>query len=92
MTSAELERLAELGHLKREAPARAELEGLIHTGSARLDDARNHDNSPEGRLDLAYNAAHAFAFRVAHGSERRESSKEEVRVNDEGRSASGSMC
>ncbi len=62
MTSPELERLADLGHLKREPPARAELEGLIRSGSLRLTDARNEDLSPEGRFDLAYNAAHALAL------------------------------
>ncbi len=62
MASAELERLADLGHLRREPPARAELGGLIRTGSVRLRDARNEDNSPESRFDLAYNAAHALAL------------------------------
>lgn len=62
MTSPELERLADLGHLKREPPARAELEGLIRSGSLRLADARNEDLSPESRFDLAYNAAHALAL------------------------------
>lgn len=62
MTSPELERLADRGHLKREAPARAELEGLIRSASLRLTDARNADLSPESRFDLAYNAAHALAL------------------------------
>lgn len=62
MTSPELERLANLGHLKREPPARAELEGLIRSGSLRLTDARNEDLSPESRFVLAYNAAHALAL------------------------------
>lgn len=62
MTSPELERLADLGHLKREPPARAELEGLIRSGSLRLTDAQNEDLSPESRFDLAYNAAHALAL------------------------------
>ncbi len=62
MTSPELERLADLGHLKREPPARAELEGLIRSGSLRLTDSQNEDLSPESRFDLAYNAAHALAL------------------------------
>lgn len=62
MTSPELDRLADLGHLKREPPARVELEGLIRSGSLRLTDARNEDLSPESRFDLAYNAAHALAL------------------------------
>ena len=36
MSSAELERLADRGYLKREPPARAELEGLIRSGATRL--------------------------------------------------------
>jgi len=62
MSSAELERLAERGYLKREPPARAELEGLIHSGATRLADAQNEDISAESRFDLAYNAAHALAL------------------------------
>jgi hypothetical protein len=62
MPSLELERLAGLGHLKREPPGRAEIEGLIRTGAARLSDARRKDLSPESRFDLAYNAAHALAL------------------------------
>lgn len=62
MPSAELERLADLGYLKREPPARAELEGLIRSGATRLADAQNEDISAEGRFDLAYNAAHALAL------------------------------
>lgn len=62
MPSAELERLADRGYLKREPPARAELEGLIRTGDARLADARRKELSPDSRFDLAYNAAHALAL------------------------------
>lgn len=62
MPSAELERLADRGYLKREPPARAELEGLIRSGATRLADAQNEEISTEGRFDLAYNAAHALAL------------------------------
>lgn len=62
MTSPELERLAGLGHLKREPPARAEIEGLIRSAATRLDDSRNESISSDGRFDLAYNAAHALAL------------------------------
>jgi hypothetical protein len=62
MTSPELERLAGLGHLKREPPVRAELEALIRTASARLADARREDLAAESRFDLAYNSAHALAL------------------------------
>ena len=62
MPSAELERLADLGYLKRESPARAEIEGLIRSGATRLIDAQNRGISADGRFDLAYNAAHALAL------------------------------
>jgi hypothetical protein len=62
MPSPDLERLADLGHLKREPPARAEVEGLIRSGAARLSDSENDEISPDGRFDLAYNAAHALAL------------------------------
>jgi hypothetical protein len=62
MPSPELERLADLGHLKREPPARAELEGLIQSAAARLPDAHREELSLESRFDLAYNAAHALAL------------------------------
>ena len=62
MPSPELERLAELGHLKRERPGRAEFEGLVHSAEVRLADARRLDLSRESRFDLAYNAAHALAL------------------------------
>lgn len=61
MPSAELDRLVKIGQLKREPPSRAEIEGLIRSGEARLDDATNSDLSKESRFDLAYGAAHAFA-------------------------------
>jgi hypothetical protein len=62
MPSAELERLADLHHLKREPPARAEMAGLIRSATARLADAQKEDLSAESRFDLAYNAAHALAL------------------------------
>jgi len=62
MTSAELENLARLGHLKREPPVASEIRGLLHSGEARLADAANRGLSLESRFDLAYNAAHALAL------------------------------
>ena len=62
MTSPELERLAELGALKREPPARREYERLVSSGQARLRDASKTDLTLESRFDLAYNAAHALAL------------------------------
>lgn len=58
----ELENLVGTGNLKREAPARAEFDGLVDSARKRLKDARNAALSPESRFDLAYNAAHAFAL------------------------------
>lgn len=62
MTTEALENLARINQLKREAPARAEFLGLLHSGQFRLRDARNATLSPESRFDLAYNAAHALAL------------------------------
>jgi hypothetical protein len=57
-----LDNLAKTGVLKAQAPDQAEFDGLLKLGTNRLRDARNADNSPEGRFDLAYNAAHALAL------------------------------
>jgi len=58
-----LENLAGPGKaLAAEPPDAAEIAGLIRSGQARLDDARNASLSLEGRFDLAYNAAHALCL------------------------------
>jgi hypothetical protein len=58
-----LENLAGPGKaLAAEPPDVAEIAGLIRSGQARLDDARNASLSLEGRFDLAYNAAHALCL------------------------------
>ncbi|MDO8837393.1 MAG: hypothetical protein Q7V31_00585 [Parvibaculum sp.] len=62
MSSQELDNLVRIGKLKREAPARAEFDGLVDSAKKRLADSRNEGLSPESRFDLAYNAAHAFAL------------------------------
>lgn len=62
MTSPNLENLARIGKLKREAPDVREFDGLLHSGRVRLADARHTSLSLEGRFDLAYNAAHALAL------------------------------
>jgi hypothetical protein len=59
-----LDNLARVGQLKAEPPSRAEFEGLIRSGSARLSDAANERLSVYSRFDLAYNAAHALALRT----------------------------
>ena len=75
MTSAEIENLVRIGQLKREPSTRAEIDGLIRSGVARLSDAANPSLSPESRFDLAYNAAHALALaalrRLGYRSENR---------------------
>jgi hypothetical protein len=58
-----LERLATPGGaLAAEAPDASEIAGLLRSGGARLADARNAALSPESRVDLAYNAAHALCL------------------------------
>jgi hypothetical protein len=61
--SSPLENLAGPGKpLSSEPPDRKEFEGLRQSGSKRLRDASNTDNSLEGRFDLVYNASHALCL------------------------------
>ena len=62
MPSPELDNLVRIGKLKAEPPAQMELDGLIRSGTVRLNDARNPALSTESRFDPAYNAAHAFSL------------------------------
>ena len=48
--------------MRQEAPDAKEFAGLRQSGLKRLSDAENEANSPEGRFDLAYNAAHALCL------------------------------
>ena len=48
--------------LRQEAPDRKEFEGLKRSGLAKLRDAEREENSPEGRFDLGYNAAHSLCL------------------------------
>jgi len=57
-----LDRLVRTGGLKTEAPAASEIESLLHSGTARLEDAGKETNALESRFDLAYNAAHAISL------------------------------
>lgn len=57
-----LDNLVQIGQLKVEPPAQAELDGLIRSGELRLKDAELEGLSLEGRFDLAYNAAHSLAL------------------------------
>ena len=52
----ELDKLVDIGQLKREPLSAGEDLGLIRSGEARLADARKGDLSLESRFDLAYNA------------------------------------
>jgi hypothetical protein len=62
MTLPELENLLAAGKLKREPVTQTEFNGLVHSGEARLIDARKKDLSLESRFDLVYNAAHSLAL------------------------------
>ena len=62
MPSSNLKNLADAGQLKRETGDQSEFGGLVRSGRARLDDARQATLSLEGRFDLAYNAAHALSL------------------------------
>lgn len=62
MTSPNLENLVKIGKLKKEPVDKAEFEGLVRSGRARLSDAENSSLALESRFDLAYNASHALAL------------------------------
>jgi hypothetical protein len=61
MSSANLENLARIGSLRREPADWQEIEGLLRSGRARMQDARRSDLAFESRFDLGYNAAHSVA-------------------------------
>jgi hypothetical protein len=48
--------------LKAEPPSAREFASLVHSGSTRLNDARNSHLALESRFDLGYNAAHALSL------------------------------
>jgi len=58
----QLDNLVRIRQLKLEAPAQAELDGLMRSGRARLKDSQLENLSLDSRFDLAYNAAHAFSL------------------------------
>jgi hypothetical protein len=62
MTLAPLDNLVKLGLLKSEPPDQAEFDGLLKSGTIRLQDAGIDSLSADSRFDLAYNAAHALAL------------------------------
>jgi hypothetical protein len=58
----QLDSLVRIRQIKAEVAAQSEIDGLIRSGTARLNDARNETLSLDSRFDLAYNAAHAFSL------------------------------
>lgn len=59
----ELDNLVRVRQLKTEPATQSEVDGLLHSASRRLHDARRVELSAESRFDLAYNAAHAASLR-----------------------------
>ena len=62
MSLSNLDNLVKTNKLKIEAFDQSEFNGLVKSGKARLQDAKNPSLSPESRFDLSYNAAHALAL------------------------------
>jgi hypothetical protein len=57
-----LDNLARINKLHHQPPSAREFDGLLQSGSKRLDDARRRELSIESQFDLAYNAAHSLAL------------------------------
>ncbi len=62
MTHEHLDKLVKVGSLKVEDATTREISGLIHSGTARLADAKKENLSPESRFGLVYNSAHALSL------------------------------
>ena len=62
MPLAQLDNLVRIRQLKAEAATQSEIDGLVRSGTARLEDAKKTVLSLDSRFDLAYNAAHAFSL------------------------------
>jgi hypothetical protein len=58
----QLDNLVRVRQLKPERASQSEVDGLIRSGTARLEDAKKNVLSLDSRFDLAYNAAHAFSL------------------------------
>ena len=75
MSHPRLDNLVRIGRLKAEPAAESELQGLVRSGTHRLDDAARESLSLESRFDLACNAGHALALAAlrlrGYGSESR---------------------
>ena len=61
MSLPQLDNLVRIRQLKTETPTQSEIDGLIRSGTVRLNDAQVENLSLDSRFDLAYNAAHAFS-------------------------------
>jgi len=59
---AQLDNLVRIRQMKAEPAAQSEIDGLIRSGTARLNDSQTEALSLDGRFDLAYNAAHALSL------------------------------
>jgi hypothetical protein len=57
-----LDSLVRIRQLKVEPATQSEINGLVRSGTVRLNDARMKRLSLDSRFDLAYNAAHAFSL------------------------------
>ena len=62
MSHPQLDNLVRIGRLKTEPAAESEIQGLLRSGTSRLDDAGRPELNLASRFDLAYNAAHALAL------------------------------
>ena len=62
MSLTQLDNLVRAKSLDAEPGVREEVDRLLHSGQARLKDARNKSLSAESRFDLAYNAAHSMSL------------------------------
>ena len=62
MSLAQLDNLVRAKNLDAESGTQEEVDRLLHSGQARLKDARNKELNSESRFDLAYNAAHSMSL------------------------------
>ena len=62
MANDKLDNLVRVRQLKAEPATNEEIAGLLRSGTARIEDAKNEGLSQESRFDLAYNAAHALSL------------------------------
>jgi hypothetical protein len=61
MGKQELDNLVQINRLKRQAPRRAEFDGMLRSARTHLADAQNDSIDTDSQFDLAYGAAHRLA-------------------------------